>query len=598
MSSIPPATTDPIPATTGGQFRAPAETAPSATRAEGPTFARFVGFIGLFCLVLGAVVVIATRATGTARIVPEGWGFMLGGVGLAMMLYHAITDSEQEVRRMYGMLAATFLVLALAAALVPGPFKTDNKSMGYFFLPWGLGAGFLALLFAVPFVRHETDEYLRTIGTNALLAVGGLLCTSVLAVGIARPDWLAGPGLALAVLGLGFLCAYLGQADTDDGIGYSVAFALGALGAVAVLYSFGRTVFPTVLFDGPAALRKPSQALDDWKATGRGLVILASLGLVVLGAMGKFPMWLRATLAGVGLVVAGVFALASTGSHLPTAPRPYLIPGGALLGGIGLIYLAISLGICSDNQFVTLVRRELGAYFTSPIGFIVLAGMLLVQGLSYVEFTSGLQDGRPQREPIIQDYGVHILSVIGFMLQIPALTMRLLAEEKRTGTLEVLLTAPINEIPVIASKFVGTWVFFMVCWIPAGLFLIALRIVGDAPFDYRPMLGFYLTLAAQGAMFLAMGLFFSALTKDQIVAAVLTFAVLLMLLAFAFVRQNVLMLDLPEALLAVAGRLSFYHMWRESLSGQLPVRDLLLSLSLTVFWLFLATKILETRKWN
>ncbi|MBP3957283.1 ABC transporter permease [Gemmata sp. G18] len=600
MSSTPPAPTDPIPvATAVGALRAPVETAPSAIKFEGPAFARVVGFLGLFLLVLGAVVVVATRATGQARIVPESWGFLLAGVGIALMLYHAIIDGEQEIRRMYGMLFVAFLALALVGALVPGPFKgADSKSIGFYFMPWGLGAGILAILFAIPFTRHETDEQLRTIGGGVLLAVGATLCVGVLIAGIANPEWLAGTGLALAALGLGFLCAYLGQADTDTGIGHTVAVALGAVGAAALFYAFARTVFPTVLFDGPAALRKPSQALDYWKTAGRVLVLGASLGVVALGALGKFPVWLRAVLAGVGVATAGVFIMGSTGTHVAIAPRPFLIPGGAILGGIGLIYLSVSLGVCSDNQFVTLVRRELGAYFASPIGFIVLAGMLLVQGVAYAEFAGSLQDGNPRREPIVLGYGVHILSLFAFTLQIPVLTMRLLSEEKRSGTLEVLLTAPLNEVPVVLSKFLGTWIFFLLCWLPTGLFLIALRVVGDAPFDYRPLIGFYLGLGAQGAMFIAMGIFFSALTRDQIVSAVLTFAVLLVLLAFVFLRENPMFLDLPEVLLTVANRLSFYRMWVESLSGQLPVRDLLLALSLAVFWLFLATKILETRKWN
>ena len=70
---------------------------------------------------------------------------------------------------------------------------------------------------------------------------------------------------------------------------------------------------------------------------------------------------------------------------------------------------------------------------------------------------------------------IDFLPVIAILLQVPALTMRLVAEEKRTGSMEVLLTAPVNEWPVILSKFLATWLFFLLTWIPAGLFLIALR---------------------------------------------------------------------------------------------------------------------------
>jgi ABC-type transport system involved in multi-copper enzyme maturation permease subunit len=596
MSSTPPATTDPTPP-------APAplvETAPSALLAQGPAFARVIGFVGLFAAVLGAVVIITTRAVGP-RWVSEGWGFVFAGIGLALMLYHAVTDGEQEVRRLYGGLAAGLLVLGVVSALLPGPFDAagSGKQTGYYLFPWGLGAGFLALMFAVPFTRHETDDVLRNAALNALLGVGGLLCVGVVVFGAFRPEFLAGTGLALAVLGLGFVCAYLSQTGTDDGLGYTVAFALGALGAATLLYAFGRTAFPTVLFEGPSVLRRPNQTLDPWKAAGRGLVVLVFLGLVVLGAVGKFPTWLRATLAVVGLVGAGVFALASFKAVLTTPPQPFLVPAGLILGGIGLVYLAVGLGACSDNQFVTLTRRELAAYFVSPIGYVVLGGMALVEWYGYKEFyeelaSVGMQGGGLP-EPIVRWYFFALIPVIAVIMQVPAITMRLLAEERRTGSLEVLLTSPVSETPVVLSKFLSTWLFFLVCWLPAGLFLVALRMEAGQPFDYRPLLSFYLALAVCGAVFVSVGLFFSALTSNQIVAAVLTFAVMLLLLICFWVKRGTTFGPVLKAFLT---RLSYVDLWMESLNGQLPVRDLVVWASAAVFFLFLSVKTLEARKWS
>jgi ABC-type Na+ efflux pump permease subunit len=198
----------------------------------------------------------------------------------------------------------------------------------------------------------------------------------------------------------------------------------------------------------------------------------------------------------------------------------------------------------------------------------------------------------------VQLYGLGILNFFVYAVQIPMLTMRLLAEEKRTGSLEVLLTAPVNESTVVVGKFIGTLLFFLLCWLPLGLFLIALRTVADQPFDYRPMLGFYVGLAAQGGMFIAMGIFFSSVTKNQIVAAFMTFVVLESLLFITLLREDPLIMSLPDAFRNGVVRLSFYHMWVESLSGQLPMRDVILSISLAVFGLYLSVKILEIRKWS
>src|SRR5207249_5308535 len=108
------------------------------------------------------------------------------------------------------------------------------------------------------------------------------------------------------------------------------------------------------------------------------------------------------------------------------------------------------------------------------------------------------QQGQPAQEPIVSEYFFALFPVVALLLQVPALTMRLLSEEKRTGSLEVLLTAPVNEGSIVLSKFLATWLFFILTWLPSGLFLIALRYEVNQPFDYRPLLSFYIALAAQG----------------------------------------------------------------------------------------------------
>jgi hypothetical protein len=582
-----------------------AETAPSAMLAEGPAFARLVGFVGLFLLVLGAVVVISTRAVGP-RWVPEGWGFIFAAFGIALMLYHAATDGEQEVRRLYGGFAAFWLLFALAAALVPGPVFDSavgwkDKAVGSNLLPWGVGAGILSLLFFIPYCRHETDDTLRAAAVNTLLAVGAVLSVGGVAAGVFRPDFLAGPGVALALLGLGFVCAYLSQVDSSDGPGYAVALALGVVGGLAVFYAVGRAAFPVLLHDGPNVLRKPNGELDGWRVAFRALAGLAFLVPAAAAFAARAPGWVKAALGLAGLVGAGVVVASLFNAPVHTLPRPSLVPGGLILIGLGLTYLAVSVGVCSDNQFVTLTRRELAAYFFSPIGYLVLGGMTLVLWNQYRIFLGTLSEAGQAEvtlaEPIIRPLFWGLLPVIAILLQVPALTMRLVAEEKRTGSLEVLLTAPVNEWPVVLSKFLATWLFFLLCWLPAGLFLIALRLETGVPFDYRPLLSFYLCLAAQGVGFVGLGLFFSTLTKNQIVAAVLAFVVMLLFVVFYIIRFEQASIGLPPFLQTALVRLSFIDMWSEALQGRLPVRDCLLFVSLGLLGLFLSVKVLEARKW-
>src|SRR5437763_9716087 len=113
----------------------PPETAPSAMVAEAPTFTRLAGMVGLGLFVLGAAVVIATKAVGP-RWFPESWGYLFGAFGTALMLYHSIRDDESEVRRLYGAFGAAWLLFGLAAAIFPGPVfeaaaQGATKQVGY-----------------------------------------------------------------------------------------------------------------------------------------------------------------------------------------------------------------------------------------------------------------------------------------------------------------------------------------------------------------------------------------------------------------------------------------------------------------------------------
>ncbi len=580
----------------------PLETAPSQTLVQGPALARMVGFIGLFALVLGSVVVV-TNMVLPPRWITTGWGYLFAALGVALLMYHAVSDTEQEVRRMYGMLSALWLVLGLIASIAPGPVFTSGaaKAMGYNLLPWGVGFGFLSLIFAIPFTRQETDEKYRFFAERALLIVGGLLAGGSLLAGVLWPEFLVGKGIALALLGLGFLAAYLGQVDNSEGIGYWVAFAIGAAGLSVALYAFGRCTIPTLLYDGPAVLRKPTGDLDRWKVLARLLAVAIFAAIAIAGWVRKnYSQWLRAVLIAIGAVGVIVLAIASfQAGTISTPPASFLVPSGIILMGLGLIYLAVSLGICSDSQFVTLTRRELAAYFLSPIGFLVILGMALISWNEYRVFLASLSSARSSiPEPIVGAYFLDFLPAIAVLLVVPALTMRLISEEKRTGSLEVLLTAPVNELPIILSKFFATWIFFLITWVPAGLFLIALRIEVSQPFDYRPLLSFYAALAAQGLAFVGMGLFFSTITKNQIVAAVLTFVGMLMFFLCFILRREGNSLGVPEFLQTTLGRFSYIHMWHESLRGLLPLRDTILFASLSVFFVFLSVKILEARKWN
>jgi ABC-2 type transport system permease protein len=592
----------------------PAELAPSETRSEAPYITRVLGGCGLFLFVVGgASALAASGAFGSVVVDPInnisqprgllglGTSYLMTLIALAFMFVHAVGDTDVEIRRLYGGFAALLLFAAVVVSLVPYPVKEFTKFNNL--MPWGVLLALLGLLFSVPFLRNETDEKLRDIGSKVMLGFGVSLSLIAIVTGLLTPNFLIGPGFALGLLGLGFLVAYFNQNDVSDGLPFFVCMGLGILGAIALAFAIGRTFAPTILFEGPNALKLPTQEYDKWKVAGRVFLVLVSLSLVAWSVLGRMAPWLRGVVGVLGLSLAAVFLIGSFSAPLTIAPPTYLVPYGVILGFLGVLYLGISLTTTSDEPFLVLFRREMAAYFFSPIAYIVLFSAGIVTAMGYYWFLNiigiaGAEIPQPVQEPVISRYtSLGIIGAFMTVFMVPAITMRLLSEEQRTGTMEVLLTAPVNEPVIVLSKFCASWLFFMLCWLPAGLYLVGLQSLSteESRFDYRPMLTFYLCAACNGAAFVALGLFFSSLTRNQIVAAVMTFAAMIFMLLTVLIED---FRDIPGGLQAVLKRFNFLGLWQESLAGQLQVQVIVFQLSVAGFWLFVTTKILEARKWS
>jgi ABC-2 type transport system permease protein len=271
------------------------------------------------------------------------------------------------------------------------------------------------------------------------------------------------------------------------------------------------------------------------------------------------------------------------------APGQFLASVGILQMIIGLFYFAVALGLCSEYSFIVLTRRELAAFFYSPMAYFVLFFSAMIAALQFGIFVSLTVVERP--EPIIISL-VWPLSIFSLLLIVPLLTMRLFSEEQRSGTMEMLQTAPVTDGSVVLSKFVATLIVFMMAWVPYGLFMIALRMEGGQPFDYRPIVSFAVALLCSGGGFVAMGLFYSSLTRNQLVAGVLSAVSMLFLLAPALIEAG------QGAWASLLSYISFVDLWRTTLLGKLALKDLAYHISATVVWLFLTMKVLESRKWR
>lgn len=247
----------------------------------------------------------------------------------------------------------------------------------------------------------------------------------------------------------------------------------------------------------------------------------------------------------------------------------------------------------------TLLRRELGAYFLSPMAFLILLAFQVLACLNFWELIDVL--GRPQQslstrfDPLNLYISGSTPFWIAVLVAVPALTMRLIAEERRSGTIESLLTVPVTETEVVLAKWLAGVVMYLVLLLPFLVYLPFLYYQGRYHFDVGPLASLVIGLTTLGMMFVSIGLFFSALTRNQIIAAIWTFVVLflvvvLTLVAYSWAAERQATWAEAVRFVAVLYQLQSFG------SGKLDLRYLTLHLSVSAFMLYLTVKTLETRR--
>jgi ABC-2 type transport system permease protein len=246
----------------------------------------------------------------------------------------------------------------------------------------------------------------------------------------------------------------------------------------------------------------------------------------------------------------------------------------------------------------TLLARELAAYFLGPMAYLVLLAFQLIAALNFWELVDILSS--PQRElsslrdPMTTYIPGSPAFWIAILVAIPMLTMRLFAEERRQGTIEALLTVPVTETEVVVAKWLAGVLMYAALLLPFFIYLPFLYFQGHYDFDTGPILTLAIGLSTMGMMFIAIGLFLSSLTRNQIIAAIWTFVVLLFLIVifpitYLFVSHQHYPWAEGIRFLAVLYQIQSFGL------GQLDFRYLAVHLSVCVFMLGLTVRVLEMR---
>ena len=233
----------------------------------------------------------------------------------------------------------------------------------------------------------------------------------------------------------------------------------------------------------------------------------------------------------------------------------------------------------------TITSRELNSYFVSPVAYVVSAAFLLISGVLFSLILNSTMDASLRGT----------FSNITFILILiaPILTMKLLAEEQRMGTLELLLTSPVHDWQVVVGKFLGSLILFAVMLLaPTLLYVVMLTAFGKP--DYGPIFSSYLGVLLLGGAFLSIGVLSSSLTQNQVVAGFLGIVFLLLLWISDAMSRIVGGGAVGDALTY----LSITQHYNNFLQGVINTQDLIYPLSVIVVALFIATQVLQTRRWR
>ena len=248
------------------------------------------------------------------------------------------------------------------------------------------------------------------------------------------------------------------------------------------------------------------------------------------------------------------------------------------------------------RSFWPIYKRELFAFFVTPLAWVLITVFLLVQGMHFfllVDHFASVGPGASDQTPVQAFFGNTILLYLVLFLLIPPMTMRLFAEERRSGTIESLMTAPVSSWGVVLAKYASVLTTYVAMWAPTVFYLVILQRSGEV--DWGVVASAYLGVFLVGAGYLSLGLLMSAITSSQFLALVLTALVVLGLFVLGvgeFVaREGTLMHS-------VCSHVSVWAHMNDFASGIVDSRRLVFYGSCIVLPLFVTVRAVDAWRWG
>ena len=251
------------------------------------------------------------------------------------------------------------------------------------------------------------------------------------------------------------------------------------------------------------------------------------------------------------------------------------------------------------RNILAIAQKELRSYFSSPIAYIIIGffalpfgvffylylGAFVRQSLQMAQYGGSMNINQQVIRYVLQNASVIILFVM------PMITMRTYSEEKRSGTIELLLTSPVTDVQIIIGKFLGALGLYVAMLLVTVVYIAILFVYGNP--EWRPLVASYLGLLLMGGAFLSIGLLISSTTNNQIVAGIITFVVFLMLWIVGWFAESSgpVMGDITKYL-------SITEHFDDFSKGIIDTKHVIYYLSLITFGLFLTAKSVDSERWR
>jgi ABC-2 type transport system permease protein len=246
--------------------------------------------------------------------------------------------------------------------------------------------------------------------------------------------------------------------------------------------------------------------------------------------------------------------------------------------------------------YLTLTRRELAGFFLSLSGYIIIAAALFLMGLGFDVILVNLQ--KPTPMPVTElFYNTQFFWLI-LLLTTPVITMRLFALEKFSGTFETLMTTPVSDFQVVAAKFTAAMLFYVLMWLPLlGCLLVVRHFANDtAALDGGVAGSAFVGILLLGGLFISSGCCASALTRSQVVAAMISLVFGASVYLLGYLASHLPARETWQV--QVLGCFALFEQMRDFARGVMDTRPMVLLVSLTFFFLFVTLRVVESRRWK